>query len=72
MDLDNEYESWIHNIPVYQKCPHCVNGRLDTRIKRGFIVKNFFVWMNVKRYQCNSCRKKVYIKNCPEHHQLDF
>jgi len=72
MPLDNNYEHWINKNPNYHKCPCCENGQLETRIKRSFIVRHLFVWMDVKRYQCNACRRKVYIKNAPENHQLDY
>ena len=71
MTTDNNND-WMKIIPVYHKCPHCTHGLLDTRIKRGYFVRNFFVWMNVRRYQCNCCGKKVYIKNHSQSHQLDF
>jgi ribosomal protein S27AE len=70
MAIDNNNSEWV--VPVYQKCPNCETGQLDTRIKRGFFVRNLFVWMNVKRYQCNSCGRKVYIKNHSQQHQLHF
>jgi transposase-like protein len=65
-------EEWMNIIPVYQKCPHCNTGYLDNRVKRGFIVKHLFIWMDVKRYQCNACGKKVYIKNRTQNTQLNF
>ena len=71
MPQDNEPADWINVIPTYHKCPHCVSGQLDTRIRRGFFVRNFFIWMDVKRYQCNNCGKKVYIKNSSDR-QLDY
>ena len=72
MSASIEYEDWLHKIPIYHKCPCCEKGQLETRVKRSFIVRNLFVWMDVKRYQCNSCGRKVYIKNAPESHQLDY
>jgi transposase-like protein len=66
MTMDQIDASWIHVQKTYRKCPHCKSGLLDTRVKRGFFVKNIFVWMNVKRYQCNSCRKKFYVKELPQ------
>jgi endogenous inhibitor of DNA gyrase (YacG/DUF329 family) len=64
-------ESWMNVIPKYHKCPHCSKGVLEQRIKRGFWVRNFFIWMHVKRYQCNTCQKRVYIKNdSPKNNQL--
>lgn len=58
-EIDN---SWASIVKTYQKCPHCKTGLLDTRVKRGFFVRNFFVWMNVRRYQCSSCGRKSYLK----------
>jgi len=55
--------SWINITRKYHKCPHCKKGTLDTRVKRGFFVKNFFIWLGTKRYQCNTCGRKCYIKN---------
>jgi len=72
MPLNSDYIDWIHKIPSYHQCPSCSKGKLDTRVKRSFIVRNIFVWMDVKRFQCNCCGKKVYIKNQSESHQLDF
>ena len=63
MVADNNNQDWVNVIPSYYKCPHCAKGKLDTRIKRGFFVRNLFVWMDVKRYQCNTCERKVYVKN---------
>ena len=54
--------TWINVVKKYHKCPHCKKGYLDTRVKRGFLAKNLFVWLGTKRYQCNSCGKKSYIK----------
>lgn len=54
--------TWLNHVQTYNKCPHCEKGQLDTRVKRGFLVKYLFVWMNVKRYECNTCGKKSYVK----------
>ncbi len=59
LDLNKE---WINNVQTYRKCPHCQKGQLDTRVKRSFLVKYVFFWMDVKRYECNTCGKKSYIK----------
>jgi len=69
---EQDTPEWINVIPSYHKCPHCPQGKLDTRIKRGFFVRNIFIWMHVKRYQCNCCGRKVYIKSEAHHHQLNF
>jgi len=63
MSVDKNEQSWINIFPFFPKCPHCVNGHLENRIRRGFFVRHFFVWMDVKRYQCNTCGRKVYVKN---------
>lgn len=70
MDKLNDYE-WINVTPRYRKCPHCAKGQLDTRVKRGFFVRFFLSWMNLRRYQCNSCEKKVYVK-AQSQHQLQL
>jgi len=72
MAVDNNNEEWVNVIPHFQTCPSCLKGQLDIRIRRGFFVRNFFLWMNVKRYQCNSCGRKIYIKKHSENHQLNF
>ncbi len=73
MITENNNEDWINVVQTYYKCPHCEKGQLDTRVKRGFFVRNLFLWMNVKRYQCNNCEKKVYIKNNhSQKHQLNW
>ncbi|CAM4110809.1 hypothetical protein SAMN06265348_103317 [Pedobacter westerhofensis] len=63
MVQSNNTEDWVNIIPSYPDCPHCHQGKLDTRVKRAFIVRKLFIWMDVKRYQCNACGKKVYLKN---------
>jgi hypothetical protein len=60
--MKNENENWINAAKSYRNCPHCEKGLLNTRVRRGFFVKNVFVWMAVKRYQCNVCARKVYLK----------
>ena len=58
---DDNYD-WVNvTRPIY-KCPHCEKGNLDTRIKRGFFVRNFCFWLDLRRYQCNTCERKVYIR----------
>jgi len=65
-----EEKNWINVVKAYKSCPHCERGLLNTRVKRGFFVKNLFVWMDVKRYQCNICARKVYLKSDSGEHQL--
>jgi transposase-like protein len=62
MTINQLDASWINVVKTYHKCPRCKSGLLDTRIKRGFFVRNVFIWMNVKRYQCNACGRKSYVK----------
>lgn len=62
MVLDNTNQSWLNHVQTYHKCPHCEKGLLDTRVKRGFLVKYVFFWMDVKRYECNICAKKAYVR----------
>lgn len=50
----------------FHKCPKCKKGELDTRVPRSLIVKHLFFWLDVKRYRCNNCHAKVYIKTRPE------
>lgn len=61
--MENQSNNWVKDAKTYDQCPHCERGILNTRVKRSFLVKNVFVWMEVKRYQCNICAKKVYVKN---------
>jgi len=58
-EIDNKWASVVKN---HQRCPHCKTGLLDSRVKRGFFVRNIFVWMKVKRYQFCSCGRKFYLK----------
>jgi transposase-like protein len=67
--MENELKNWINVSKAYTNCPHCEKGLLNTRVKRGFLVKNVFVWMDVKRYQCNVCARKVYLKTDTSKHQ---
>jgi DNA-directed RNA polymerase subunit RPC12/RpoP len=55
--------SWIYKTVSYNQCPKCKMGLLDTRVSRGPIVKHLFFWLQVKRYRCNNCAAKVYVKN---------
>jgi hypothetical protein len=69
--MENQINNWVLAAKTYDKCPHCDRGILNTRVKRSFLVKNVFVWMEVKRYQCNVCAKKVYVKKAI-HKQLSL
>jgi hypothetical protein len=44
-----------------KKCRKCGVGRLDTRTKRGFLVKVLLFWLPIKRYRCDTCFKKSYV-----------
>lgn len=69
---DPNTPNWFNVQNHYEDCPRCKNGKLDTRVKRSFIVKYIFIWMNVKRYQCNTCERKFYIKNTCKNHQFNL
>jgi len=62
MNVEEDNNEWANVTRTIHKCPHCENGKLDTRIKRGFFVRYFCFWLQYKRYQCNTCERKVYIK----------
>jgi len=44
-----------------KKCRRCGVGKLDTRAKRGILVKTFLFWLPIKRYRCDNCYKKSYV-----------
>jgi len=52
---------WLNTNKTYKKFPYCKNGELDSRVRRGTLVKSFLFWLDLKRYACNSCGRKVYI-----------
>lgn len=43
----------------YPVCPKCAN-QMDSRISRGFLVKNLLFFLPLKRYKCLACGKKKY------------
>lgn len=53
--------AWLYVKKTYKKCPHCKRGDLDSRIRRGTLVKSFLFWADLKRYSCGSCGRKVYM-----------
>ncbi len=53
-------QSWLEKPSVYHKCPKCPSGYLTSRVPRGAVVK--FLGLNLRRYKCNSCEAKVYLK----------
>jgi hypothetical protein len=46
---------------VYEKCPSCKTGYLDTRIKRSFLYKHVLFFVKVKRYKCSACNCKRHL-----------
>lgn len=61
--IKKEHIDWLNVAKTYKSCPYCQKGILNTRVKRGFLVKNVLLWVDVKRFQCDVCGKKVYLKN---------
>nr|WP_068888302.1 hypothetical protein [Pedobacter panaciterrae] len=53
--------AWLNTNKTYKKCPYCKHGDLDSRIRRGTLVKSFLFWLDLKRYACGSCGRKVYM-----------
>lgn len=53
---------WITETKHYNKCPVCKIGFLDTRIHRDPFVKYILFFKDIKRYRCNNCYSKVYIR----------
>jgi transposase-like protein len=56
-------QSWLTATKVHKKCPRCKEGELDTRVKRGKLVKTFLFFLDLKRYTCSKCDRKVYLRN---------
>jgi hypothetical protein len=44
-----------------KRCRKCNGGKLDSRVKRGVLVKTFLFWLPIKRYRCDFCKKKSYV-----------
>jgi len=53
--------TWLNTSKTYKKCPYCKHGDLDSRVKRGALVKSLLFWLDLKRYSCSSCGRKVYM-----------
>lgn len=53
---------WQLDVKKYEKCPYCKNGELNTRVRRSFFVKHLFKWVGEKRYMCDVCARKKYVK----------
>jgi hypothetical protein len=47
----------------YKKCPKCKIGLMDTRIRRNPVIKYFFFFLRLKRYECSDCYFTVYMKS---------
>jgi ribosomal protein L37AE/L43A len=41
-------------------CPKC-KSEVDSRISRGFFVKNLLFFLPLKRYVCYRCQRKRYV-----------
>jgi len=61
--MTSSQTDFLHVVKEYKKCPYCKTGDLDTRVKRNKLVKSLFFWMDLKRYACNNCGRKVYLVN---------
>lgn len=61
--MTDQSPSWLTVIKEHKKCPRCNQGHLDTRVKRGRAIKTLLFWLDVKRYSCNACGRKVYLIN---------
>lgn len=58
--LTNQDTKWIEEPILYVKCPRCKIGDLNTRVRRGPIVKYLLFLTDIKRYRCNNCYAKVF------------
>jgi hypothetical protein len=54
---------------VYEKCPSCKTGYLDTRIRRSFLYKYILIFVKVKRYKCSACNCKRHLPVKEMHEQ---
>jgi len=59
---DKPDQNWVYRSRNYHRCPKCKIGLLDTRVPRDPFVKYVLFFKNIKRYRCNHCYSKVYIK----------
>jgi hypothetical protein len=59
---DNPNLKWLYQTRNYNRCPICKIGLLDKRVPRDPFVKYVLFFKDVKRYRCNNCYSKVYIK----------
>lgn len=58
----NEQEIGARAFKKLPLCPKC-KVELGYRVRRGFILKNLFSWLPVKRYYCFKCQQKHYVWN---------
>jgi hypothetical protein len=56
---DQETETRLQR--QYPLCPKC-KEEFAYRIHRSFLFKLFLFWLPVRRYYCNYCRQKMYIR----------
>jgi DNA-directed RNA polymerase subunit RPC12/RpoP len=61
MSVSDKENNWIDK--EYNKCPRCKIGQLNKRVHRDPFVKYVLFWQDIKRYRCNNCWAKVYIKS---------
>jgi len=54
---------WVYQTRNYHSCPICKIGLLDTRVQRDPFVKYVLFFKDIKRYRCNNCYSKVYIRS---------
>lgn len=65
-ETQNKEFRWLNQQQKqYLICPRCRAGELDTRIPRPALMKLFFGWLPIRRYQCNNCQAKVYRRLSP-------
>jgi DNA-directed RNA polymerase subunit RPC12/RpoP len=59
--MENKGNQWLDKVKTYHKCPYCNIGEFSYRIQRPAYVKLIF-GEKMRRYQCDNCRRKVYLK----------
>lgn len=60
--LSNPELRWIYETRNYERCPICKIGFLDKRVAREPFVKYVLFWKDIRRYRCNNCYRKSYVK----------
>lgn len=58
--MENDMSGLVE-MQTYRKCPRCNSGDLSHRIPRQIFIKIIF-GDTLKRYRCNNCFRKVYVK----------